>query len=78
MKTVDEIFVILISELADVFGLISFIIFLVSRFACDIAIIAAGTRPPMNMPRLQVYHVSFQENAKENSSQVEQHIQEFP
>ena len=51
LKTVDEIFVILISELADVFGLISFIIFRVSRFPCDIAIIAADTRPPMNMPR---------------------------
>ena len=33
------------------FGFISFMIFLVRRFACAIAIIAAGTRPPMNIPR---------------------------
>ena len=54
LKAVEEIFVILISDFADVFGLISFIIFLIRRFACDIAIIAAGTKPPMNIPRRDI------------------------
>ena len=50
LKMVEEILVILISELFDKLGLISLIMFLVRRLAWAIAIIAAGTRPPTNIP----------------------------
>src|ERR1700687_3982145 len=50
LNTVDDIFVILISELFERFGFISLMIFLVKRFACAIAMIAAGTRPPTKIP----------------------------